>query len=59
MQGADWNYGSNFGGPLKATWTSGADTVHDGGVGMFGTFGKNPFFCLRAHHLFAGEASGR
>jgi hypothetical protein len=27
--GANWNYGSNFGGPTKSTWTSGADTAHD------------------------------
>eukprot|EP00961_Rhodomonas_salina_P143494 1930923-Rhodomonas_salina.3 len=37
--GAAWNYGQNFGGPLKAGWASGADTVHSGGVGMFGTMG--------------------
>mmetsp|Transcript_60812 Transcript_60812/g.143186 ORF Transcript_60812/g.143186 Transcript_60812/m.143186 type:complete len:97 (+) Transcript_60812:25-315(+) len=37
--GAVWNYGQNFGGPTKASWTSGADTVHGGGVGMFGTMG--------------------
>lgn len=35
-----WNYGQNFGGPTKASWTSGADTVHGGGVGMFGTMGE-------------------
>lgn len=43
LQGATWNYGSNFGGPLKSTWTSGADTVHDGGVGMYGKFGTGEY----------------
>eukprot|EP00286_Rhodomonas_abbreviata_P028612 CAMPEP_0181302920 /NCGR_PEP_ID=MMETSP1101-20121128/8261_1 /TAXON_ID=46948 /ORGANISM="Rhodomonas abbreviata, Strain Caron Lab Isolate" /LENGTH=93 /DNA_ID=CAMNT_0023408417 /DNA_START=244 /DNA_END=525 /DNA_ORIENTATION=+ len=37
--GSVWNYGSNFGGPLKDTWLTGADTIHSGGVGMFGTMG--------------------
>jgi len=38
--GSTWNYGSNFGGPTKATWTSGKDTVHSGmAEGMFGSFG--------------------
>ena len=38
-----WNYGANFGGPTKSTWTSGADSCTTGmacnknGVGMFGT----------------------
>lgn len=42
---AKWNYGANFGGPTKSTWTSGADSL-TGGVagnktaqGMFGKFG--------------------
>jgi hypothetical protein len=26
--GALWNYGDNFGGPTKSTWTSGANTNH-------------------------------
>eukprot|EP00286_Rhodomonas_abbreviata_P020509 CAMPEP_0181310254 /NCGR_PEP_ID=MMETSP1101-20121128/12485_1 /TAXON_ID=46948 /ORGANISM="Rhodomonas abbreviata, Strain Caron Lab Isolate" /LENGTH=48 /DNA_ID= /DNA_START= /DNA_END= /DNA_ORIENTATION= len=37
--GHEWNIGQNFGGPLKDTWATGADTVHSGGVGMFGTMG--------------------
>jgi hypothetical protein len=38
--GSTWNYGSNFGGPTRAGWTSGADTVHGGAAeGMFGSFG--------------------
>ena len=38
--GSTWNYGSNFGGPTKSSWTSGADIVHDGmNEGMFGSFG--------------------
>jgi len=38
--GSTWNYGQNFGGPTKATWTSGKDTVHGGmAEGMFGSFG--------------------
>ena len=42
------NYGANFGGPTKATWTSGADSLSAGvggtadyygsGVGMFGKY---------------------
>ena len=43
--GAAWNYGQNFGGSnakaIARGWTSGADTVHDGGVGMFGAWGTN------------------
>ena len=43
--GATWNYGANFGGAnAKAVargWTSGADTVHAGGVGMFGAWGTD------------------
>mmetsp|Transcript_33061 Transcript_33061/g.78829 ORF Transcript_33061/g.78829 Transcript_33061/m.78829 type:complete len:94 (+) Transcript_33061:112-393(+) len=39
--GDAWNYGSNFGGPLKDSWASGADTVRTGGVGMFGVMGVN------------------
>jgi len=39
LTGSAWNYGSNFGGPTKAGWTSGADTVHSGGEGAFGIFG--------------------
>jgi len=41
---AEWNYGANFGGPTKSTWTSGADSLTMGvasdysGVGMFGKF---------------------
>ncbi len=46
--GAVWNYGQNFGGPLKDDWMSGADTVHDGGVGMFGEFGMCSVACWRA-----------
>jgi len=34
-----WNYGSDYGGPTTAEWTSGASTVHDGGMGMYGTYG--------------------
>jgi hypothetical protein len=37
-----WNYGSNFGGPTKTSWTSGADTAHsytDATGGIFGSFG--------------------
>lgn len=30
VEDAHWNYGQNFGGPLKPTWKSGADTVHTG-----------------------------
>jgi len=43
--GSSWNYGSNFGGPLKVEggFTSGADTVHAGGVGAYGSFGVNNF----------------
>jgi|LauGreDrversion2_3_1035106.scaffolds.fasta_scaffold103934_1 hypothetical protein len=38
-----WNYGANFGGPTKATWTSGANSLTSGnpgsltGSGMFST----------------------
>lgn len=36
--GADWNYGANFGGSnanaVARGWTSGADTVHDGGTSL-------------------------
>ena len=42
------NYGANFGGPTKATWTSGANSLSAGvggtadyygsGVGMFGKY---------------------
>ena len=35
-----WNYGSDFGGPTKASWTSGAISKHSGSAeGMFGSFG--------------------
>ena len=39
--GSTWNYGSNFGGPTKSSWTSGKDTVHGitGADGMFGSWG--------------------
>ena len=41
--GAEWNYGQNFGGQnanaIARGWTSGANTVHNGGVGMFGAWG--------------------
>lgn len=41
--GKDWNYGQNFAEKnakaLNHGWKSGKDTVHDGGVGMFGTMG--------------------
>jgi len=38
--GSTWNYGSNFGGPTKSSWTSDKDTVHSGmKEGMFGSFG--------------------
>ena len=43
--GSAWNYGSNYGGPTKSTWTSGADSLTGGvlgnktGQGMFGKFG--------------------
>jgi hypothetical protein len=39
---AQWNYGANFGGPTKSTWTSGANSLTMGvssvytGKGMFG-----------------------
>ena len=33
--GSSWNYGDNFGGPTKSTWTSGADTDHS----IFGSWG--------------------
>ena len=42
---AKWNYGANFGGPTKSTWTSGANSLTGGvdgnktGQGMFGKFG--------------------
>ena len=41
---AAWNYGANFGGPTKAAWTSGADSLTAGnsaatsGKGMFGKY---------------------
>jgi hypothetical protein len=35
-----WNYGADFGGPTKASWTSGAISKHSGSAeGMFGSFG--------------------
>jgi hypothetical protein len=35
-----WNYGADFGGPTKSTWTSGAISKHNGEAeGMFGSFG--------------------
>jgi hypothetical protein len=44
--GGNWNYGQNYGGSnanaVTRGWTSGADTVHSGGKGMFGTFGVDP-----------------
>ena len=40
MTTGSWNYGVDFGGPTKSSWTSGADTVHGGATeGMFGSFG--------------------
>ena len=39
-----WNYGANFGGPTKSTWTSGANSLTAGnsaatkGQGMFGKY---------------------
>ena len=36
-----WNYGANFGGPTKSTWTSGANSLSAGnsdGKGAFGSF---------------------
>ena len=39
-RGSTWNYGSNFGGPTRSGWTSGADTIRSGSTeGMFGTWG--------------------
>lgn len=42
-KGWAWNVGDNFAEPnskaLAHGWTSGANTVHSGGVGMFGNFG--------------------
>ena len=41
---AAWNYGANFGGPTKSTWTSGANSLTAGnsaattGQGMFGRY---------------------
>ena len=29
-----WNYGANFGGPSKATWTSGANSLTAGSVSL-------------------------
>ena len=70
--GSSWNYGSNFGGPLKVEggFTSGADTVHAGGVGAFGSCGVNdfeyaPVLCTDsttpslAYFLLAGEKAIR
>ena len=43
-QDAAWNYGANFGGPTKSTWTSGANSITMGtsasysGKGMFGKY---------------------
>ena len=37
---ATWNYGADFGGPTKSSWTSGAISKHGGEAeGMFGSFG--------------------
>jgi hypothetical protein len=37
---ATWNYGADFGGPTKSSWTSGAISKHSGEAeGMFGSFG--------------------
>ena len=43
-QTAAWNYGANFGGPTKSSWTSGADSITMGksdswsNKGMFGKY---------------------
>ena len=44
-QSAAWNYGANFGGPSKTTWTSGANSItmgtsdsHSADGGMFGKY---------------------
>ena len=44
---AEWNYGANFGGPTKASWTSGADSLTSGAV-------RSSFllFYLSAPHAF-------
>jgi len=34
--GKMWNYGDNFGGPTKSTWTSGANTSHNVMGGYWG-----------------------
>mmetsp|Transcript_9091 Transcript_9091/g.18143 ORF Transcript_9091/g.18143 Transcript_9091/m.18143 type:complete len:133 (+) Transcript_9091:22-420(+) len=48
--GLMWNYGQNFGGPT-GDFATGADTLHSGGVGMFGSMGVDaPFnFPTSAH----------
>ena len=42
-KGVVWNVGSDYGGEnanaLARGWKSGSDTQHDGGVGMFGSWG--------------------
>ena len=42
-EGAQWNYGANYAGAnsraISRGWTSGADTAHDGGKGMYGVWG--------------------
>ena len=60
---AAWNYGANFGGPTKSTWTSGANSLTAGnsaattGQGMFGRYGPCWRPCGAIDDIYKKECS--